>query len=135
MIMKTTEPNTNIERPCHGDFDARRGDVAISGARGLLVGDQVAVDGRAIGASTIEAIWMRTDSIRAMEMARVRGACGRRLAVGVCSLSPARTGEIQRRAAAPLRPARAQEFDTSALPLFGDGAAQIDLMDLIGREG
>lgn len=37
------------------------------------------------------------------------------------------SGRVARRAAAPLRPGAAQEFDTSALPLFGDQRHQADL--------
>jgi hypothetical protein len=37
----------------------------------------------------------------------------------------------QRRAAAPLMAKRPQELDTSALPLFGDSARQMDLLDML----
>lgn len=36
-----------------------------------------------------------------------------------------------RKAAAPIKPAAAQTFDLSALPLFGDQAKQTDLLDLL----
>lgn len=38
---------------------------------------------------------------------------------------------LETRAATPLRPQADQQFDMSALPLFGDQRHQIDLMDLI----
>lgn len=66
----------------------------------------------------------QADSLQAMreEIARREAGTSR------CFVVP-QVSSLQRKAAAPLMARKPQEFDTSALPLFGDQAKQGNLFD------
>jgi len=76
-----------------------------------VVAAAIAVDGQAVRQAMIE------------EIAR------RKAGTSQCFVVPQVSITLQRKAAAPLMARKPQEFDTSALPLFGDQAKQGNLFD------
>lgn len=75
-------------------------------------------------------IMQRLGRMRPADASRLAGEWWQQVRAGLVEPVPM-AEQVQRAAAAPLRPRQAQELDTAGLPLFGDSRQQLDLVELL----